>query len=143
MPDTTLSDRIADTLARAYDGQPLADLRDEHAALHREAAGTVVDALMRGAEISSFRIAVLPAGHPLRDFASITVRLCSSGLWQVDRLGFLLDRTGRWEQGAKRSPEWRAAREFTLDEALRLAREAAPSVRVGDSTVRDELGAAP
>lgn len=31
-------DRIADVLARHYDGSALADLRDEHAAHHREAA---------------------------------------------------------------------------------------------------------
>lgn len=31
-------DRIADVLARAYDGTPLAELRDEHAAHHRKAA---------------------------------------------------------------------------------------------------------
>ncbi|MHC3450781.1 hypothetical protein [Streptomyces prasinus] len=43
-------DAIADALARAYDGQPLADLRDEHAALHLEAAVAVYDALPAPAE---------------------------------------------------------------------------------------------
>ncbi|WP_042174646.1 hypothetical protein [Streptomyces sp. NBRC 110035] len=35
-------DEIADVLARAYDGQSLAELRDEHAALHLEAAAAVL-----------------------------------------------------------------------------------------------------
>lgn len=38
----TLREQIADTLARTYDGQPIADLRDEHAALHLEAADAVI-----------------------------------------------------------------------------------------------------
>ena len=38
-------DEIADVLARAYDGQPLAGMRDEHADLHREAADAVLAAL--------------------------------------------------------------------------------------------------
>ncbi|MCF3960287.1 hypothetical protein [Streptomyces fuscigenes] len=35
--------RVADTLARAYDGRPLATLREEHAALHLEAADALLD----------------------------------------------------------------------------------------------------
>jgi hypothetical protein len=35
-------EQIADILARTYDGQPLADLRDEHAAPHLEAADAVL-----------------------------------------------------------------------------------------------------
>jgi hypothetical protein len=42
---TTLRDQIADVLARTYDGQPLDELRDEHAELHREAADAVAAAL--------------------------------------------------------------------------------------------------
>jgi hypothetical protein len=38
-------EQIADTLARTYDGQPLAEMRDEHAALHLEAADAVLAAL--------------------------------------------------------------------------------------------------
>ncbi|MFI1408832.1 hypothetical protein ACH4Y0_02665 [Streptomyces sp. NPDC020707] len=34
--------RIADVLARTYDGQALADLRDEHAEAHLEAAEAVL-----------------------------------------------------------------------------------------------------
>jgi hypothetical protein len=41
---STTRERIADALARTYDGQPLADLRDEHAALHLEAADAVLAA---------------------------------------------------------------------------------------------------
>ena len=76
----------------------------------------------------------------MRSFASITVRLCDSGRWQIHRIGFLLDADGRWEQGVKRSPEWRAAHEFDLDTALRLARAAAPPVRVGETTVKAIVG---
>jgi hypothetical protein len=133
-------DRIADTLARTYDGQPLDDMRDEHAALHIEAADAVLGAADSDVEVSSYRIALLPAGHPMQSFAAVTVRLCDSGLWQVDRLGFLLDADGRWEQATRRSRDWRAAREFDLPTALRLARAAAPVVRVGDSTVEALIG---
>ncbi|MEU0656066.1 hypothetical protein ABZ485_28010 [Streptomyces albogriseolus] len=38
-------EELADLLARTYDGQPLADLRDEHAAHHLEAADAVLEAL--------------------------------------------------------------------------------------------------
>lgn len=38
-------EELADLLARTYDGQPLADLRDEHAADHLEAADAVLEAL--------------------------------------------------------------------------------------------------
>lgn len=43
--DTQLQECVADALARAYDGQPLADMRDEHAVLHMEAAEAVIRAL--------------------------------------------------------------------------------------------------
>jgi hypothetical protein len=130
MADTDLSrrDQIADILARAYDGQPLADLRDEHAESHLDAADAVMAGLADDIEVSSYRIVLLPAGHPMRGFASVTVRLCDSGRWQIDRLGFLLDADGRWEQGAKRPPKWRGEREFDLETALRLARAAAPVI---------------
>ncbi|MFD7995579.1 hypothetical protein [Streptomyces mexicanus] len=39
---TPSREQIADALARTYDGQPLAELRDEHAALHLEAADAVL-----------------------------------------------------------------------------------------------------
>ena len=42
-----LRERIADALARTYEGQPLADLRDEHAADHQEAAEAVMQILSR------------------------------------------------------------------------------------------------
>jgi hypothetical protein len=35
-------EKIADVLARTYDGQPLSQLRDEHAALHLEAADALL-----------------------------------------------------------------------------------------------------
>jgi hypothetical protein len=38
-------DQVADALARSYDGQPLTGLRDEHAALHRDAADAVLAAI--------------------------------------------------------------------------------------------------
>ena len=38
-------EELADILARTYDGVPLTDLRDEHAALHLEAADRVLEAL--------------------------------------------------------------------------------------------------
>jgi hypothetical protein len=41
-------EQIADILARTYDGQPLTDLRDEHAALHLEAADALLDQLPIG-----------------------------------------------------------------------------------------------
>ena len=36
---------LADVLARVYDGQPLDQLRDEHAAHHLEAADRVLEVL--------------------------------------------------------------------------------------------------
>lgn len=44
MPALT-REALADVLARAYDGQPLDQLRDEHAAHHLEAADRVLEAL--------------------------------------------------------------------------------------------------
>lgn len=134
MASTTIRDRIADRLARAYDGQALSDLRDEHAGPHIEAADAVL-ATLEDVEVSVYRITLLPPSHPMHAFAAVSVRLCDSGRWQVDRLGYRLDSGGRWEHAAKRSAEWVAEREFSLDEALTLARAAAPHVSIGDSTV--------
>lgn len=137
-----LRDQIADTLARSYDGTPLADLREEHAEHHQEAASAVL-ADLGGLEVGVYRVALLPAGHPMREFAAISVRLRDSGRWQVDRLGFLLGADGRWEQGARRTPEWHVEREYGLSTALTMARQAAPHIRVGDVTVGDLLQEAP
>ncbi len=38
-------EELADVLARVYDGQPLADLRDEHAAHHLDAADRILEVL--------------------------------------------------------------------------------------------------
>jgi hypothetical protein len=38
-------EELADVLARVYDGQPLDQLRDEHAAHHLEAADAVLEVL--------------------------------------------------------------------------------------------------
>jgi len=43
-------DELADVLARTYDGQSLAELRDEHAAHHIQAADAVLDSLPVPAE---------------------------------------------------------------------------------------------
>lgn len=140
--DPTLRDQIADTLARSYDGIPLAELRDEHADHHLEAADAVL-ARLTGIEVGVYRVALLPASHPMRDFAAISVRLSTSGRWQIDRLGFLLGADGRWEHGAKRPKEWRAEREFDLPTALAMARQAARHIRIEDATVGDVLDASP
>lgn len=140
MTSPTIHARIADTLARTYDGQPLDDLRDEHAEHHQEAATAVLGAL-DGLEVGVYRIALLPAGHPMREFAAVSVRLRTSGRWQIDRLGFLLGFDGRWEQGTARASEWHAEREYDLATALDMARMAAPGIRVGDATVGELLAA--
>jgi hypothetical protein len=62
---TPTVDRIADILARAYDGKPVDQLRDEHAEPHREAAAAVV------AEVSQLqaqvdRVRSWAVGHEYR-----------------------------------------------------------------------------
>jgi hypothetical protein len=53
-----------------------------------------------------------------------------------------LDRNGKWCLEAKpwsRSPSWRKARQFTLDEAIEIAKRYAPNVTVNGFTVEDGL----
>ena len=63
-----------------------------------------------------------------------------AGLWSVVRHGECLDTDGRWSwesRPSEREDEWIAAHRFNLDTALRLARQAAPHVRVGPRTAAD------
>lgn len=53
-----------------------------------------------------------------------------------------LDRNGKWateQKPTSHSPSWRKARQFTLDEAIEIAKRHAPNVTVNGFTVADGL----
>jgi hypothetical protein len=53
-----------------------------------------------------------------------------------------LDRHGKWAREQKptsHSPSWRKARQFTLDEAIEIAKRHAPNMTVNGFTIADGL----
>lgn len=60
--------------------------------------------------------------------------------WIVEHIGKRLGRDGTWDwDHSDRDDDWDREHRFSLDEALKLAQEAAPSVRVGRMTAAEAL----
>ena len=73
---------------------------------------------------------------------SLTVEYRGRGLWAVKRHSHNLARSGEWDYEhipAEREDEWLAEHRFPLEEALELAKQAAPDVIVNGLTPADLL----
>lgn len=60
--------------------------------------------------------------------------------WTVEHIGKRLGRDGTWDwDHSERSDDWNSDHRFSLEEALKLAQEAAPRARFGGMTAAEAL----
>lgn len=86
---------------------------------------------------TTYTVSVLPDDNIDHDTYAITVEARGNGLWAVLRHRWCLGSDGEWEFEpipSERTDEWLASHRFPLDEAVELARRAAPKVRVNGMT---------
>lgn len=91
---------------------------------------------------TEYTITCLPEDNYDGHAWNITVEWRGAGLWAVKRNVHCLGRDGEWSHEhipGEREDEWLAEHRFPLDEALRLAKEAAPHVIVNGMTPADLL----
>ncbi|WP_289009119.1 hypothetical protein [uncultured Thermomonospora sp.] len=95
--------------------------------------------------ITRYEVSCLPEDDINAAAFTLTVEYRGNGKWAVCRRGSCLSADGKWDyepSSSNRSDEWLSSHRFDLDTALRLAREAAPKVRVNGYTVADALATA-
>lgn len=91
-------------------------------------------------EPTRYEVSVLPFDDINRPSFTITVEARGANRWAVCRHHQCLDLDGTWSWEALpsgRPDEWLATHRFDLDTALKLAREAAPRIRVNGHTALD------
>lgn len=91
-------------------------------------------------QATEYEVSILPKGDINRSVFTITVQYRGEGRWAVTRLGSCLGVDGEWAEGIKeydRGDVWLDDHRFCLDDALRLARAAAPDVVVNGHTALD------
>jgi hypothetical protein len=90
--------------------------------------------------VARYAVCCLPPDHPKVAYSVVFAewrgRTPRRDRWVVARMGECLNAAGEWEyepRGSDRDEEWRAAHEFDLDRALKLAKQAAraPAEDVG------------
>jgi hypothetical protein len=92
--------------------------------------------------IMKYEVSCFPEGDTGRHYFSVEVEYRSPGLYAVTRHGKCLSRTGDWSyefRPSEREDEWLANHRFDLDTALRLAKEAAPLLKVNGMTLTEAL----
>lgn len=91
-------------------------------------------------QATEYEVSILPEDDINRPSFAITVQYWGGGRWAVTRHGECLGADGAWARGVKeydRGDVWLDDHRFCLDDALRLAREAAPHVVVNGHTALD------
>lgn len=91
---------------------------------------------------TTYTVSALPLDHPENGHFSITVEWRGEGRWAVCRFRQCLDANGEWDYESipsEREDDWLDAHRFGLDTALRLAQQAAPTIRVNGYSVTDVL----
>lgn len=91
-------------------------------------------------EATRYDVSVLPHEDINRLLFTITVEYRGPGVWAVCRHRQCLSADGVWSWESvpsERAVEWLAGHRFDLDTALKLAREAAPHLRVNGETALD------
>jgi hypothetical protein len=89
------------------------------------------------ARVTEYTVSVLPEDDINASSYAITVAYRGRDLWAVSRHRQCLGRDGEWDWESlpsERTDEWLAEHRFTEQEALRLAREAAPGIRCNGLT---------
>ncbi|MFE9845813.1 hypothetical protein [Streptomyces goshikiensis] len=87
-------------------------------------------------------VSCLPETNDNAPHFSLNVEYRGRDLWAVVRHGSCLNSAGRWSYESipsEREDEWLAEHRFELDTALKIAREAAPTLTVNGYTVADAL----
>jgi hypothetical protein len=94
-------------------------------------------------EPTRYEVSCLPLGHSGRFHFTITVSWRSPGQWAVlNPINYCLGTDGEWDyepMNSSREDEWKATHRFSLEDALALAEEHAPKMRVRHITVQDAL----
>lgn len=91
------------------------------------------------AAATTYTVSMLPFDHIDNDTFAITVEKRSEDLWAVIHHRTCLGTDGKWDYESipsERTDEWLATHRFDLVTALRLAREAAPKIRVNGFTAQ-------
>ncbi|HXM55361.1 MAG TPA: hypothetical protein VOB72_08220 [Candidatus Dormibacteraeota bacterium] len=90
--------------------------------------------------VTEYTICALPEDDINHGSFAVKVAYRGRGLWAVVRHRYCLGRDGEWDYESMpsgRTDEWLAEHRFTEAEALRLAREAAPHIRVNGMTAAE------
>jgi hypothetical protein len=134
---------VTDEMVQAYDeaawespievcGLDMADVRAGLAA--------VLALVERDYPATEYTLSPLPEGDINSTAFEVKVAYRGRGLWAVSRHRQCLARSGEWDWESipsERTDEWLAEHRFPLDEALRLAREELPNLRVNGMTAAE------
>lgn len=91
-------------------------------------------------QITKFDVSCFPVDDEEHGHFSVTVEYRGRDLWAVMRHGECLNANGEWDyetRPSEREDDWIAAHRFTMQEAIRLARQVAPTLTVNGWTVDD------
>lgn len=93
--------------------------------------------------ITRYEVSCIPPDHIDADSFTIAVAWRGRDRWAVLLRGmWCLGTDGKWDHEpipSERTDEWKATHRFDCETALKLAREAAPHVKVNGYTVADML----
>lgn len=87
-----------------------------------------------------YSVSVLPRDHEYASSYDLAVEYRGDGLWAVVRNGRCLGADGTWSyepHPGERDDDWLAAHRFPEQEALELARRAAPHIRINGVTAAE------
>lgn len=91
---------------------------------------------------TTYTVTCLPEETPDASSWNITVEWRGNGQWAVKHWSECLSRSGAWDyemRPSERDDEWLAEHRFTLEEALALAKAAAPDIVVNGFNPADLL----
>jgi len=93
-------------------------------------------------KVTEYTVSLLPDDHIDAGAFEIRVQYRGRGLWGVCRMRQCLGADGQWDWESipsERGDEWLKAHRFELQDALRRALDAAPSVTVNGRTAAEAL----
>lgn len=112
----------------------------EEGVIIRAGLAAVLAIVERDYPATEYTLSALPEGDINSSAFEIKVAYRGRGLWAAYRHGHCLGRDGEWDferTPSSRTDEWLAEYRFPLAEALRLAREELPKLRVNGMTAAE------
>lgn len=88
-------------------------------------------------EATQYTVSVMPENSTDRHLFDLTVELRGPGQWAVCHMRKCLGTDGQWDYEplpSERDDKWKAGHRFDLNQALILAQQAAPEMRVNGMT---------